>query len=80
MHNQEVQCDYQYRDGLTTPPMHVAICGGSSAYVCIVWISLKTLCSEVLATFADQLSFLRFLTDFQWKKKKQTVMASFQDG
>ena len=39
---------------------------------------IKTLCSEVLATFADQLSFLRFLTDFQWKKTDSDGF--FQDG
>ena len=37
-------------------------------------ISLKTLCSEVLATFTDHLCLLRFLTDSQWTK--QIEMAS----
>ena len=37
-------------------------------------ISLKTLCSKVLATFADRLCLFRFLTSSWWTK--QTVMAA----
>ena len=39
----------------------------------IMWISLKMLCSEVLAIFADHLCLL----DVRWTKL--TEMASFQD-
>lgn len=39
-------------------------------------VPLKTLCLEVMATFANHL-FLLHLTDFQWPKK--VVMASFQE-
>ena len=45
--------------------------------VCIVWMSLKTLRSKFLATFADHRCLLRFLTSSQWTK--ETVMASFQE-
>ena len=31
--------------------------------ICIVWISLKTPCSKVLATFTDHLCLVRFLTN-----------------
>ena len=47
-----------------------------SVNVCIVWISLKMLCSKVMATFGDHLCLLRFLTSSQWTN--ETVMASFQ--
>ena len=41
------------------------------------WISIKTLCSKVLMTFADHLCLLCFLINSQWTK--ETVMASFQE-
>ena len=49
----------------------------SALDVCIVWISLKMLCSEVLATFADHHGLLSFLTSSQWTI--ETTMASFQE-
>ena len=59
-----------YHAGCSIPPhLYVEI-------TCIMWISLKTLCS-VVATFADHLYPLCFLIDFRWTK--QTAMASFQD-
>ena len=39
--------------------------------VCIVWISLKTLSSAVLVTFAGHLSLLCFLTSSQWTMDKK---------
>ena len=41
--------------------------------ICIVCISLKMLCSKVLATFADHLCLLCYLTSSPWTK--ETAMA-----
>ena len=41
----------------------------------IVWISLKMLCSKILATFDDQSCLLHFLMSSQWTK--ETVIISF---
>ena len=45
--------------------------------VCIVWISLILLCSKVLATFADHICLLHFLTISWWTK--ETAMISFKE-
>ena len=52
---------------------HQAFC--APLHICIVWISLKTLCSIVLVRFADHLYLLRFLMNSRWTK--ETAMASF---
>ena len=45
--------------------------------ICIVWILLKTLCSKVLATFANHHCLLRFLSSSPLMK--ETVITSFQE-
>ena len=45
--------------------------------ICIVWILLKTLCSKVLATFADHLPSSLLVTNS--RRTKETAMASFQE-
>jgi hypothetical protein len=50
---------------------------GFSRYALNVWISLKTLHSKVLTTFADHRCLLRFLTSSQWING--TVIASFKE-
>ena len=65
----------------------VSVCYRNSCYIpclyvedkvplgfCIVWLLLKMLCSKVLATFADHLCLLCFLTSSRWTKG--TAMAS----
>ena len=44
--------------------------------VCVVWLSLKTLRSKVLASFADRHCLPCFLTRSRWTE--ETAMASFQ--
>ena len=44
--------------------------------VFFVWLSLKPLCSKVLASFADHDRLSRFLMNSLWTE--ETVMASFQ--
>ena len=50
--------------------------------VCIVWISLKTLCSPNLASFAsNRVRLPRSLTSSWWRGwTTETVMASLQDN
>ena len=54
---------------------HQAFCADLN--ICIMWISLKTLCSKVLARFADHLCLLSFWMNSQWTK--EAAMASFQE-
>ena len=53
---------------------HSAFC--TDLNICIVWISLKTLCSKGLVTFNDNLCLLHFLTSSRWTKV--IVVAPFQ--
>ena len=48
----------------------------AALHVCIVWISLKSLCSKVLARFTNHLCLLHFLVNSRWTK--ETAMASFR--
>ena len=54
---------------------HWVLCGVFK--ICIVWLSLKILCSNILVAFADHLCLLRFLMSSWWTK--EIVMASFQE-
>ena len=53
---------------------HRVLCGVFKVFV--VWLLLKTLCSEVLASFAEHNCHSRFLMSSPWTK--EAVMASFQ--